>query len=514
MTTLENPTSPSINVNINPNSIFGSASLVKEENDDVRKMISYKKEDFREDIRKSKTNSTLHQKRIRVFQQNVIQKCEEQCQESLQIFFKAEKESNLEQLQFSISKMKELSQESRSQKYLLNTDVVKYLCVLVAPAFRQYNQLQIDVCWILANLSCEPSFDLTKYENLPKELTQNLLMFLDAEKIESINAAFWCLSNLAGDPNYTQIIYEANVIGKITSILEQKKFNEEIICQISYTYLNITDQIKNMDEKSVQLILSTINEFSDIKNDEIIFNLIRIINNISKEEKNAHILRTQFNSKLMNLIFLIFSTHNHYYLESILECVGNLIHLNESFARVILEKGFNQSLVICLETKEKSIRMRAGWVISNILSCSQQDIDDIFNHNALLNKILTLIVIDTLEVKSVLLQGLFNALEKASKEQISNLVKKEIVQVLYNVLKEENNEYVIIKCIDILHILLTFDRESQLDGEQQESVIINQLSNTGLIEIIQNLQNHSSDHVYNKIVKLINDFFDFEESSE
>lgn len=122
-----------------------------------------------------------------------------------------------------------------------------------------------------------------------------------------------------------------------------------------------------------------------------------------------------------------------------------------------------------------------------------------------------MIALDTISVKVILLDAIVGALDRANKATFSHLLSLRLLPLIHTVLKDEKNEKLILIALEIIRILLRYEKETYIETEQEECAIINEIVSSGLSNLLQELQFHQSDRVYNRTLAIIEEYFDSED---
>ena len=102
-----------------------------------------------------------------------------------------------------------------------------------------------------------------------------------------------------------------------------------------------------------------------------------------------------------------------------------------------------------------------------------------------------------------------NLTNGAVMEQIQILVDKEILEVLNNSIATTENSKVIITSLDALENILKMGENFVLQGAAINPYLL-RLESCGGIKLIEKLQHHPDSHIYNKVARIIDLFFNIE----
>ncbi len=93
------------------------------------------------------------------------------------------------------------------------------------------------------------------------------------------------------------------------------------------------------------------------------------------------------------------------------------------------------------------------------------------------------------------------------------MVQLQLIENLAFALKTDDSNALLV-CLDIIYILLDAGNQAESDmlGKSQ-SAYATKMLRIGIIQRVENLQNHMNDLVYNKSLEILETFFEIENSS-
>ena len=95
-------------------------------------------------------------------------------------------------------------------------------------------------------------------------------------------------------------------------------------------------------------------------------------------------------------------------------------------------------------------------------------------------------------------------------DQIAELVERDFVELLVETIKENTETKLLKNCLDALEaVLQEYKSQEELLEEVSCEMILKRLAACGGYVIIEDLQKHQDDGIYNTVSNIIENYFDF-----
>lgn len=157
-----------------------------------------------------------------------------------------------------------------------------------------------------------------------------------------------------------------------------------------------------------------------------------------------------------------------------------------------------------LDHPTASIKREVCWIISNICVGTTSQIDQILNSKELLNKLIVLFQVDTPQVKKEICYIIGNICHCGQPESIFKLLNEfPFLEYLMQFLMTEEDG----KCLEggLTGLFEVMKFGEKLHGQNIIMARIEQ--QMGFLERLEALQNHPSQEVYQKLIRIIEHFF-------
>ena len=187
---------------------------------------------------------------------------------------------------------------------------------------------------------------------------------------------------------------------------------------------------------------------------------------------------------------------------SCLRVVGNIASGNANQTQRLIEWNVLDYLKKTIFNQKKNIRKESAWIISNIAAGTQKQIETLISQNFL--PILDqAIQKDEQEIKKECIWAVCNLTSVENPEYIKKILEQGILRIICNCLKMEDAKYLAV-CLEAFTNLLAFGKKSSPDGPNP---IVVEVEKMGMCDVLEKLQYHPVEIVYEKTLKLLEAFF-------
>ena len=322
-------------------------------------------------------------------------------------------------------------------------------------------EIKTQTIWLVANLIG----DSNKIRDtlIEQKIYDKILAILDSTNDENyINVCTWAISNfyrVKPAPNY-EIVYKTfKIIARVVMIYETT--NKNFIIDSTLFFSIITKQYKEFLKEILDIdLLPHIIKYLDIDNYLIIIQCLRIVGNFASED-NANLTQ-------------------------------KLIDLN------ILDK-----LKYTLYNTSLKIRFESAFILSNIAAGTQKQIEALIDKNyfQILYKVFKN---DLPKVKKEAIYGICNLSSVENEQYMKRLIDEGILLFIAESIKSEDAKFIALS-LEILGNILAFAKKK---GELKN--VINEIEKFGLMDILEKLQMHEDQIIYEKTINILDAYFETE----
>ena len=325
-------------------------------------------------------------------------------------------------------------------------------------------EIKTQSIWLVGNLVCDSS--KIRDALIEEKVFDKILTILASTNNENyINTSTWCISNFFKKkpiPNY-DISYKAfKIIARVITICDSKNINNRIdfLIDACFTFSVMTKNYEEFIKDIIDInLLPKIISFLDINNKFILLTCLRIIGNIALGNAN----QTQ-----------------------------KLIDLNA------LEK-----LKYTLFNESSSIRRESAFIISNIAAGTQKQIETLIDQN-FLQILYKIYRNDVPPVKNEIIFAIGNLTSVESELYLKKLIDDGILIIIFECMKSDEVKNIIIS-LEALANILAFGKKK---GEIKN--FVNEIEKMGMFDILEKLQTHENEMIYEKTLQILDNYFDTE----
>ena len=190
---------------------------------------------------------------------------------------------------------------------------------------------------------------------------------------------------------------------------------------------------------------------------------------------------------------------------SCLRIIGNIASGNANQTQLLIDLNVLDYLKKTILNKTKTIRKETAWIISNIAAGTQKQIETLIKENFL--PILDqLIENDDYEIRREYIWGVCNFTSVENPEYMKKILEQNILKIIHDCLKSESAKYLAVS-LEALGNLLAFGKQISKNGINP---IMIEAEKIGFCDILENLQFHPVEVVYEKTLKLLETYFETE----
>ena len=383
-------------------------------------------------------------------------------------------------------------------------------------------------------LSLEPNCPIQEIIDL--KLVPELISLLDNPLYEFIYEATYCLCNIAsGTEDQANTILIFGGIPKILNILDNQV--EEIKSQTIWLVSNlVSNSAKIRDTLIEQKILDKILTILASTNNEKYINLSTwCISNFFKVKPipNYNICTRAF--KIIARVVLIDTKENEDFISDSCSFISILTQKYKEFNQEIIDTGILQKIIKYLDIKKKSIlkdnanhtqnlidlgvldklkyslynesesiRKETAFILSNIASGTQKQIEALIDQN-LIQILYKKFNNEKPKVKKEAFIAIANMTAVEDEKYMKKVLDDNILIIISELLKNEDINFIIIG-LESLSNILTFGERK---GKKKEFSL--ECEKIGILDSLEKLQTNENQIVYDKTLKILETFFETED---
>lgn len=191
--------------------------------------------------------------------------------------------------------------------------------------------------------------------------------------------------------------------------------------------------------------------------------------------------------------------------------------------QTVLDTGVLEDLHLLLNHDDPAIRKETCWTLSNICAGTAEQVAGLIE-TGILDKLIELAFSDLYEIQRESGWSISNCTALKQPEIIQQVVERKGVEAMCAVLKVKSDVKTIVVLLEGLKNCLEVCKDNKLDfsashpqlgrestsGQEENSISII-IEECGGLDIIEDLQEHTNQHVYELAVEIIERFFQVED---
>jgi len=348
--------------------------------------------------------------------------------------------------------------EDQANTILIFGGIPKIMNILDNPV----EEIKSQAIWLVSNMvgnSSKIRDILIEQKILDKILT--ILASTNNEKY--INLSTWCISNffkVKPIPNYNICTRAFKIIARV--VLINNKENEDFISDSCSFFSILTQKYKELNQELIDTgLLQKIIKYLDIKKSNILKPCLRIVGNIA--------------------------------------CTDNANHTQN-----LIDLGVLDKLKYSLYNESESIRKESAFILSNIASGTQKQIEALIDQN-LIQILYKKFNNEKPKIKKEAFIAIANMTAVEDESYMKKVLDDNILMIISELLKNEDISFIIIG-LESLSNILTFGAKK---GKKKEFAL--ECEKNGILDSLEKLQTNDNQIVYDKTLKILETFFEIED---